>query len=169
MLVALLRRSAPARIVNVASSSQEPLDFADPMLLDGYDGGCAYARSKLALVMFTFALADELRETGVTVNCLHPATRMPTKMTREAKVAPGSSLEQGVEATLRLASAPELEGITGRYFDGMSEARAHPLAYDVGARERLDRLTADLLGRITATRCAPSMQPPFRPQAKSSP
>ena len=150
MLVPLLRTSAPARIVNVASSSQEPFDFDDPMLAGGYDGGRAYGRSKLGLVMFTFALADELREAGVTVNCLHPATRMPTAMTREAKAAPRSSLEQGVEATLRLVVARELDGSTGRYYDGVREASAHPLAYDVGARARLDRLTDDLLGRFTA-------------------
>jgi NAD(P)-dependent dehydrogenase (short-subunit alcohol dehydrogenase family) len=139
MLVSLLRRTAPARVVNVASATQEPLDFDDPMLATGYDGGRAYGRSKLAFVMFTFALADELRETGVTVNCLHPATRMPTTMTREASVAPESPLEHGVEATLRLVVARELDGITGRYYHGVHEARAHPLAYDVGARMRLAR------------------------------
>ena len=152
MLVPLLCRSAPSRIVNVASSSQEPLGFGDPMLAHGYDGRRAYARSKLALVTFTFALADELRDTGVTVNCLHPATRMPTKMTREAAVEPGSSLEQGVEATLRLAVARELDGMTGGYYDGLREAKAQPAAYDVQARERLQRLTHELLGPVTATR-----------------
>lgn len=78
----LLRRSAPARVVNVASVGQTPIDFADVMLERGYDGTRAYRQSKLALIMFTFDLAAELAGTGVTANCLHPATYMPTKIVK---------------------------------------------------------------------------------------
>jgi len=134
--------------VNVASAGQVPIDFDDPMLERRYDGVRAYRQSKLAEVMFTFELAERLRaggETGVTVNALHPATFMNTKMVREAAIHPASAVEEGVRATLRLAVAPELDGFTGRYFDGMNEARARDQAYDPDARRRLWRLSEELV------------------------
>jgi NAD(P)-dependent dehydrogenase (short-subunit alcohol dehydrogenase family) len=145
-LLGLLRASAPARIVNVASAGQAPIDFGDVMLEDGYDGWDAYRQSKLAQVLFTFDLADELRGTGVTATCLHPATFMPTKMVTEGGISPVSTLEQGVEATLRLIRDPALEGVSGVYFNGTEEARPDAQAYDADARRRLrelsERLTA---------------------------
>ena len=146
LLVPLLVRSAPARVVNVSSAGQAPIDFDDVMLERSYSGVQAYCQSKLAQVMFTFDLAEELRDAGVTVNCLHPATYMPTKMVRAAGASPMSSLEEGVEATRRLVDAPELDGVTGRYFDGVQESRAHPQAYDEDARRRLRELSGRLAG-----------------------
>jgi NAD(P)-dependent dehydrogenase (short-subunit alcohol dehydrogenase family) len=105
LLLPLLRRSAPARIVNVAAAGQTPIDFDDVMLKHGYDGWRAYQQSKLAQVMFTFELAERLRaagEGGVTVNALHPATLMNTKMVHESVGYTMSTIEEGVEATLRL-------------------------------------------------------------------
>jgi NAD(P)-dependent dehydrogenase (short-subunit alcohol dehydrogenase family) len=145
LLVPPLVKSAPARIVNVASASQQAVDFTDPMLERGYDGARAYAQSKLALVMFCFDLADELRDTGVTVNCLHPATRMPTRMGAEAGMAPVSSLAAGLAATLRLVLGAEVATTSGSYYDGLDEARAHRQACDSGARQRLAGLTEELL------------------------
>ena len=143
-LLPLIERSAPARIVNVSSAGQMPIDFDDPMLEHGYDGVRAYCQSKLAQVMFTFDLADELRDEDVTVNCLHPATYMPTKMVYAAGVEPASKLEEGTAATVRLVT--DVDGVTGRYFNGLREARAESQAYDPDARRRLrelsDRLTA---------------------------
>jgi NAD(P)-dependent dehydrogenase (short-subunit alcohol dehydrogenase family) len=149
LLQPLLVGSAPVRIVNVASAGQAPIDFDDVMLERAYDGVRAYRQSKLALVMFTFDLADELRDAGVTANCLHPATFMPTKMVLEAGVNPVSSLEQGLQATLRLVADADLDGVTGRYFDGRREARAHPQAYDLDARRRLRELSTQLVGLPT--------------------
>lgn len=149
LLLARLRRSAPARIVNVASAGQIPIDFDDVMLERHYDGMRAYRQSKLALVMFTFELAQRLRADGertVTVNALHPATFVNTKMAYEAAIAPVSSIEDGVEATMRLAVSPELDGVSGRYFDGMTESRANDQAYEAGARRRLWRLSETLVG-----------------------
>jgi NAD(P)-dependent dehydrogenase (short-subunit alcohol dehydrogenase family) len=148
LLLPLLRRSAPSRVVNVASVGQGPIDFDDVMLERGYEPLRAYRQSKLAQVMFTFELAQRLRaagETGVTVNALHPATLMNTKMALDSFGYAMSTIQDGVEATLRLVAAPELEGVSGRYFDRLDEDRANAQAYDAGARARLWRLSADLV------------------------
>ncbi len=126
LLVPLLRGSAPARVVNVASAGQSPIDFDDPMIERGYDAMEAYTRSKLAQVMFTFELAGRLQHTGVTVNALHPASLMDTKMVRGTFGYTMSTIEEGAEAVVRLAASPELEGVTGRYFDGRREGRSEP-------------------------------------------
>src|SRR5258708_19001718 len=80
LLLPLLKASAPSRIVNVASLGQHPIDFDDVMLTKGYSGSRAYAHSKLAQIMFTIDLAQELEGSGVSVNALHPATYMNTTM-----------------------------------------------------------------------------------------
>jgi NAD(P)-dependent dehydrogenase (short-subunit alcohol dehydrogenase family) len=147
LLLDLLRASAPARIVNVASVGQAPIDFEDVMLERGYDGFRAYAQSKLAQIMFTFELAERLGEaSGVTVNALHPATLMDTKMVVESFGSARSSVEEGARATERLIADPALDGITGRYFDGTHESRAHPQAYDAEARRQLWELSERLTG-----------------------
>ncbi|HEU0246227.1 MAG TPA: SDR family NAD(P)-dependent oxidoreductase, partial [Gaiellaceae bacterium] len=146
LLEPLLVRSAPARIVNVTSAGQAAIDFDDVTLEREYSGVEAYCQSKTALVMLTFDLADELRDRGVTANCLHPGTYMPTKMVLEAGVSPVDSLESGVEATMRLVADPDLAGVTGKYFDRMRESRAHSQAYDADARRRLRELSPELVG-----------------------
>jgi len=150
VLEPLLVRSAPARIVNVASAGQAPIDFDDVMLEDGYDGGRAYSQSKLAMVTWTFDLAERLAGRGVTANVLHPGTYMPTKMVLAAGVEPFDSLETGVRSTLRLIADPALDGVTGRYFDRLDEARARPQAYDPDARRRLRELSERLVGLAAA-------------------
>ena len=145
LLLPLLKRSAPARIVNVASIGQAAIDFGDPMLERGYDGFRAYAQSKLAQIMFTFELAERL-EPGVTVNALHPATLMPTKMVRQGFGRTQDSLEEGVASTLRLVADERLDGVTGRFFDKLREAGAHRQAYDRAARRALWELSARLCG-----------------------
>jgi NAD(P)-dependent dehydrogenase (short-subunit alcohol dehydrogenase family) len=145
-LLPLLRRSAPARVVNVASLGQAPIDFEDPMIERGYDGSRAYGQSKLAQISFGLELAERLRESGVTVNSLHPSTLMPTKMVLEQYGRSVDALEDGVEATVRLAISPDLEGVSGRFFDRRSEAAPHEQAYDREARRRLWQLSAELTG-----------------------
>jgi NAD(P)-dependent dehydrogenase (short-subunit alcohol dehydrogenase family) len=144
LLLPLIRKSAPARIVNVASAGQHPIDFSDVMLTRGYDGMRAYCQSKLALVMFTFDLAESLKGSGVTVNCLHPATLMNTKMVIESGFNPLSSVEEGADAILHVATSPDLEGRTGVYFDGKQPDRANAQAYDAAARRRLRALSLSL-------------------------
>jgi NAD(P)-dependent dehydrogenase (short-subunit alcohol dehydrogenase family) len=147
LLLPLLKGSAPARVVNVASAGQSPIDFEDPMLERGYDAMRAYSRSKLAQIMFTFELAERLSDTGVSVNALHPASLMDTKMVQDTFGYTMSTVEEGTEAVVRLAVSSELEGVTGRYFDGTREARADGQAYDKEARQTLWELSEELCGR----------------------
>jgi NAD(P)-dependent dehydrogenase (short-subunit alcohol dehydrogenase family) len=143
-LVSRLRNGAPARIVNVASAAQAPINFADLRMDHHYTGTRAYYRSKLALVAFTFDLAAELDD-AITVNCLHPATLMNTRMVRRAWVPPMSSLATGVRAVMNLAVEPAGAAVTGRYFDGVHEARAHGAAYDPATRSNLRTATNKIL------------------------
>jgi NAD(P)-dependent dehydrogenase (short-subunit alcohol dehydrogenase family) len=144
LLEALLISSAPSRIVNVASAGQAPINFHDIMLERRYDGMQAYCQAKLAEIMLTIDQAQQLSGTGVTVNCLHPAFNMPTKIVTH-QFTPQSEVADGVRSTLRLITDPALEKVSGRYFDQTQEARAHPQAYDERARARLrgiaERLT----------------------------
>jgi NAD(P)-dependent dehydrogenase (short-subunit alcohol dehydrogenase family) len=146
LLLPLIVASAPARIVNVASAGQFPIDFDNVMLTHGYDGGRAYTQSKLAQVMFTFDLARELEHTGATVNCLHPATYMDTTMVRESGVSPISTVKEGADAILNLALSDDLAGRTGLYFDRQRVSRANAQAYDETARQRLRALSFRLTG-----------------------
>jgi NAD(P)-dependent dehydrogenase (short-subunit alcohol dehydrogenase family) len=147
LLEPILVRSAPSRIVNVSSAGQMPIDFDNVMLERGYDGTRAYCQSKLAQVMHTFDLAEQLEHTGVTANCLHPATFMPTKIVLAIRSA-ASTLEEGVDATRRLVADPSLDGVTGRYYNGMREARAESQAYDTEARRKLRELSERLTGLV---------------------
>ena len=136
---------APSRVVQVASGAQRPLDPDDPLGERDYDGITAYARSKLAQVMAAYDLAADLVGTGVSVTALHPATFMDTAMVREAGQRPASSVDEGLRAVLRLVIDPELDGVSGRYFEGATEARPHPDADDPTARGRVRALTEELL------------------------
>jgi NAD(P)-dependent dehydrogenase (short-subunit alcohol dehydrogenase family) len=147
LLMPLLKKSGPARIVNVASAGQSPVDFSNLMLEREYDAMKAYSQSKLAQIMFTFELAERLSDTGVSVNALHPASLMDTKMVQDTFGYTMSTVEEGAEATVHLAASPELEGVTGRYFDGTREARANRQAYDPQARQTLWELSEELCGR----------------------
>ena len=142
LLLPLLTSSAPSRIINVSSAGQQAIDFDDVMLTAGYSGVRAYCQSKLAQIMFTIDLARRLHGTGVTVNALHPATFMPTKIV----ASPASTIAEGVAATMRLITAPVSEVGTGRYYNGLRGARADAQAYDGSARERLRELSEKLTG-----------------------
>jgi NAD(P)-dependent dehydrogenase (short-subunit alcohol dehydrogenase family) len=150
LLLPLLCKSAPSRIVNVASRGQAPLDFEDLMLNRGFDPVQSYRQSKLALIMFSFDLAEELRDSGVTVNAVHPAMYMATKGVPEDMHVAGA-LEQGLEATSRLVTDEALRHVTGRYFEGWNEANALGQAYDGEARATLRRMTATMLGDHLST------------------
>jgi NAD(P)-dependent dehydrogenase (short-subunit alcohol dehydrogenase family) len=143
-LLPLLRKSAPARIVNVASIGQHPLDFDDLMIEHGYSGTRAYGQSKLAQIMSGFFLAERLPADEVTVNSLHPSTYMPTKIVLREIGHEVDSIEDGVAATHRLAVGTDVDGTTGRFFDRTREAHANAQAYDPAALAELWRRSLDL-------------------------
>lgn len=145
-LLPTLRANAPARIVNVASGAQAPLDFNDVMLEQSYDGGHAYAQSKLAQVLHARELAERVPEAELTAFSLHPATFMPTKIVTEEVGRTADSLETGIEAVVKLVTADEPGAPNGSYFDRTEPAEPHPLALDANARVRLWRLSETLTG-----------------------
>ncbi|MFE7720701.1 SDR family NAD(P)-dependent oxidoreductase [Nocardia rhizosphaerihabitans] len=136
-LLPLLRTSAPARVVNVASAGQQEIDLDDPTPEHDYDVYTAYCRAKLAMIMATIEYAEELDGTGVTVNALHPATLMATTMVLESGVTPISTVAEGADATLRLICDPGLSRMAGRYFNGTRQSRPHAQADNPKARRRL--------------------------------
>jgi NAD(P)-dependent dehydrogenase (short-subunit alcohol dehydrogenase family) len=146
LLLPLIEARAPARIVNVSSAGQQPIDFSDVMLTHGYSGIRAYCQSKLAQVLFTIDLAEELKGSQITVNCLHPATYMDTTMVRLAGAQPISTVEEGGAAILQLVESPALAGRSGLYFNGLRESRADAQAYDANARRQLRALSFKLGG-----------------------
>ncbi len=146
LLLPLVKASAPARIVNVASAGQQAIDFDDVMLEKDYSGTRAYRQSKLAQILFTVDLAGELKGSGVIANTLHPSTYMNTTMVRQSGTTPISTVEQGAEAIMQLAVSPALEGRSGLYFNVLREQRADAQAYDAGARARLRALSSMLTG-----------------------
>jgi NAD(P)-dependent dehydrogenase (short-subunit alcohol dehydrogenase family) len=148
LLLPLLRASAPSRIINVASIGQQPIDFTDVMMTRGYSGTRAYCQSKLAQIMFTIDLAQELSGSGVTVNALHPATYMNTTMVRQGGISPMSTVEQGGDAILHLVMDDDVG--SGLFFNGMQQAKANPQAYDRDARQRLRALSFELTGLSAA-------------------
>jgi NAD(P)-dependent dehydrogenase (short-subunit alcohol dehydrogenase family) len=134
LLLELLRSSAPSRIVNVSSVGH----FGGHIDIDAIQKGStpsgwgAYSNSKLALVMFTYELARRLQGTGVTANCLHPGAvatniwRIPPAVVRPFL----KSAKDGAETSIYLASAPEVEGVTGKYFENKSEKKSSEESYD---------------------------------------
>lgn len=144
-LTPLLLRSAPARIVNVSSAGQAPVDFDDPLLTRDYDGVTAYCQAKLAQILSAFDFAETLDGRGVTANALHPASYMPTNMV-VGRFTPMSTIAEGMNNTVRLIVDPKLEGVTGRFYDQSVESRAASQAYDATARARLRVLSEKLTG-----------------------
>ena len=144
MFLPRLRANAPSRIVNVSSGAQQPIDFDDVMIEHDFSGGRAYAQSKLAQIMFTIDLAEELTGTDVVVNALHPATYMDTGMVRRAGLTPRATVGEGADAVMQLITSPDVG--SGGYFNRLRPARANDQAYDVEARAKLRRLSEELTG-----------------------
>lgn len=150
LLLDRLKTSAPARIVNVTSALNGPLDFDDLQRERRFDPMQVYAQSKFALIPFTYELARRLQGSEVTVNCLSPGV-VATNLSRDYPLAFRlmtriffSNPEKGAQTSLYLASSPEVEGVTGKYFDRRKEKRTSPHTYDVAIRERFWQVSAEL-------------------------
>jgi len=144
-LLPVLQAGAPARIVNVASIGQRPVNFDDVMMKNNYQTMSAYSQSKLAQIMYTITLAEQLDPAKVTVNSLHPATMMDTPMVTASGRRPMASVQDGANAVMQLAVGTVVSGRTGLYFNQMNEARANQQAYDAAARKRLWDLSTELV------------------------
>ncbi len=159
-LLDVLKASAPARIVNVSSEAHKigRVDFADLQFERGYSQMGAYARSKLANLLFTYELARRLEGTGVTVNALHPGVirsnfgRNGGPFTWMVKLAAPfmTSVEGGARTSVHLASSPEVEGVTGKYWKSRRPARSASQSHDLAAQKKLwevsEQLTAKSAG-----------------------
>ena len=150
LLLDLLKASAPSRIVNVASAAQSPLDFDDVQREKHFGWMDVYSQSKFATILFTYELAKRLQGTRVTVNCLHPGV-IGTNLMRELPPIAGwftklffSSAEKGAETSIYLASSPEVEGVSSKYFIKCKEARSSKESYDESAQQRLWQMCAEL-------------------------
>jgi len=156
LLLDTIKASAPARIINVSSESHA-MGFIDLDDLEGkrhYNLMRAYGQSKLANVLFTYALARRLEGTGVTVNCLHPGrvvtniwtSILPNWLHFLGIVAYlfGIPAEQGALTSLYLASSPEVEGITGKYFDKCKITPSVKISLDQDLQECLWDISASL-------------------------
>ncbi len=157
-LLDLIKASAPARIVNVSSAMHtgRTLD-PDKVREEKIYGISGYGQSKLANVLFTYALARRLKGTGVTANCLHPGvvstSLMKPKGSLVAKVVMGlmqpflTTPEKGAATSLYLASSPNVEGVNGKYFIKCKAVPSSPVSYDETLQERLWELSLRQTGR----------------------
>lgn len=158
-LLDLLKTSAPARVVVTSSSAhyRGQIHWPDVELKRSYSMLKAYNQSKLANVMFAFALARRLVGTGVTVNALHPGfvkTNIGAsqngrlgRVIQRLVFRRGISLAEGTRATIQLAADPALAGVTGRFFTRFGERPALPAATDEDAQDRLWALSAECAAR----------------------
>ena len=144
LLLPVIQKSVSSRIVNLASAGQSPIDFDDIMMDKNFDPVTAYTRSKLAIVMFTFDLAEQFKT--VTVNCLHPGTYLDTAMVRDAGIQPLGTAQSGADALVYLAVSPELNHISGQYYNVKTQARANAQAYDKEARKKLREIGLQMTG-----------------------
>lgn len=164
-LLPLVQKSDYARIVNVASGShyQGKVDFESFTKEKGYFIMKAYAQSKLANVLFTYELAERLKGTHVTVNCLHPGfvkTDIGNKKTNWyssffwslGTMLGGISLQNGAKTSVYLASSPEVKGISGKYFDKCKAVEPNKDAYDTTLRGRLWKASENFANSAVATR-----------------
>ncbi len=156
LLLDVLTASAPARIVNVSSAlhAQGEIDFDDLQMKRGYNGLSAYSNSKLTNVLFTYELARRLAGTQITVNALHPGGVRTNLIARNGGVfkwivqplfnLQAISAEQGAQTSVYLASSPEVEGVTGKYFARCKPRASSPASYDEQAPKRLWRMSEEM-------------------------
>jgi NAD(P)-dependent dehydrogenase (short-subunit alcohol dehydrogenase family) len=158
LLLELIKRSAPARIINVSSAAHfgGRIHFEDLQQTRRYSGWKAYAQSKLANILFTYELAHRMTGTGITVNCLHPGfvnTRFAVNRESEKPhpminfLAPFTiNPLTGAATSIYLAASPEVEHITGKYFAKRKQRASSKASYDLVSAEKLWNLSIALTG-----------------------
>lgn len=158
LLLDMLKASAPSRIVNVASAAHNgaKLDINDLQGAKGYSGWRAYQKSKLANIYFTYEMARRLEGSNVTVNCLHPgfvASSFGNNNRGLWRVAFGVaknlfaiSEANGARTSVYLASSPDVDGVTGKYFDSRRAVKSSPASYDEQKWRELWRASEKLTG-----------------------
>jgi NAD(P)-dependent dehydrogenase (short-subunit alcohol dehydrogenase family) len=157
LLLPQIEAGAPSRIINVSSGAHThaTIDFDDLQAQRSYQPKSVYARSKLANILFTYELSRRLAGTGVTVNCLNPgvvATRMLADYMGVPLAGPalartfGASPEEGAATSIYLASSPELEFVTGKYFERKQPTTSSPASHDEAVARRLWELSERLAG-----------------------
>jgi NAD(P)-dependent dehydrogenase (short-subunit alcohol dehydrogenase family) len=144
MLLPRLEASAPSRVINVASIAQSPLDFDDLQLERPGRAAQGYGHSKLAQILFTMDLAEELKGKKVTVTALHPATMMDTTMVRGSGLPARTTIAEGAEAVMHQIVGQGIQ--SGEYFNGQKPAKANAQAYDPAARAKLREISLKLTG-----------------------
>ena len=156
LLLDRIKESAPARIINVSSDLHQraSLKFDDLGGERAYGGMSSYGQSKLANILFTYELARRLEGTGVTVNCVHPGA-VATNLARNNGLTTVAwklastfmkSAETGARTQVYLASSPEVEGVTGKYFIDSKEARSSSESHDANVARRLWEVSAQMTG-----------------------
>jgi retinol dehydrogenase-14 len=155
-LLDVLKASAPSRIINVSSNAHTrgKIDFENLQSEKKYGLMRPYSNAKLMLIMFTYALARRLEGTGVTVNVLHPGfvrTHFGQNNASRARklgvkiIGPlARSPERGAETSIYLASSPEVEGVSGKYFVDCKPANSSDISYDKDLQEKLWKYTEEL-------------------------
>jgi len=156
LLLDRLKASAPARIINVASMANRPLDFDDLQHEKRFSNMQAYSRSKFAVFLFTHELARRLEGTGVTVNCLHPGVVATNLLRGFSWLAPLAfpfitSPQKGAETSIYLASSPEVGGVSGKYFIKCKEAYFPEGTDDRASAQRLWEMSEQLTGTLNRT------------------
>ena len=158
----MLIASAPARIVNVSSDAHYggSMNFDDLMGVKKYSSWAAYSQSKLANVLFTYALARQLAGAGVTANALHPGF-VATGFGRNngglmGMVMPLAQLfaikpDKGAETSVFLAASPTVAGVSGKYFANCKPKASSKASYDAAAQDRLWAISEELVQRVAAS------------------
>ncbi len=160
LLMGLLKKSAPSRIITVSSSvhAQGKINFDDLESKNSYsvNGWMQYCNTKLANIHFTYELARRLEGTGMTANVLHPGT-ISTNLQRGTKLLQWlmkltfQTPNSGAETSIFLATSPDVEGISGQYFKAKKVKRSAPASYDEDTAKRLWDMSAKMIGVLDVT------------------
>ncbi len=146
LLLDLIKKPAHSRIINVASMAHaQEMDFDNLQAEKFFDGYTAYSLSKLSNILFTYELARRLAGTGVTANCLHPGV-IRTKLLKAGWGMGGGTLESGAKTSVYLASSPDVESVSGKYFANCRPASSSSISYEINMQEELWRLSENLAG-----------------------